>query len=304
MSKPNSKVFPPQSIYFLHIPKTGGTSLNKLLRSYYKPKRWLPVYELPQLLQLSRQKINSYKCFGGHFGTGLFSLLDRPVDSMTMLRDPFEQFISNIHFVRRYCLNEYNPANYSEHDRQTYNELINIFSKDDYIERIIDYPPMSKNFINCQSRQLGCELDLQPLLGKSTPDVTVEKLIWDQADMDAIFYAAKCRLDNMAVVGILESFADSCRLVCNLLQIHVYGTYPEINVSNERQQNVHSSYRQLGVVSSSLANKIDELLQYDHKIYDYGKLIFQSQLEILNSKPPRDSNHLRKLMAKVRALLG
>lgn len=296
-------------LYFLHIPKTAGSSLSYLLRNHYQPQLWLPAATLPELLTLRRQDINTYQCFGGHFGTGLFSLLDRPVSCITMLRDPFEQFISNINFARK-IINNHKLDDYPIEYRQYCTELINICSESNYIERIINHPFFIGIFANYQTRYLGCHLDLQPFLGKGSPSITLDQLIADQTDMEVIFNSAKRTLDPMAAVGIVENFGDSCRLICNFLGISFQGVCPQLNIAPGRQKGPQASYRQSGIISADLADRIDELIQYDYKIYAYGKAIFDRQLQELNKKP-RESNdknakysNLSKFFFKLRSFLG
>ena len=59
----------PASLYFLHIPKTAGSSLSKVLQGGYRPESRLPAHEWQGLVGLDRHSINRHDYFAGQFGT-------------------------------------------------------------------------------------------------------------------------------------------------------------------------------------------------------------------------------------------
>ena len=86
--------------YFLHIPKTAGTSV----------KAWLqaqggfcicPDSLWTQLLRREREALGNYDLFAGHFYTSLAGYLHRDLSSFTFLRHPVEKSISHyLHIMR------------------------------------------------------------------------------------------------------------------------------------------------------------------------------------------------------------
>ena len=86
--------------YFLHIPKTAGTSV----------KAWLqaqggfcicPDSLWSQLLRREREALGNYDLFAGHFYTSLAGYLHRDLSSFTFLRHPVERSISHyLHIMR------------------------------------------------------------------------------------------------------------------------------------------------------------------------------------------------------------
>lgn len=79
--------------YFLHIPKTAGTTMGAVLFRRY-PQSEILNCPTAHLLQMPPEEINARRAFAGHWGTELLSMLDRPIDCLTVVRDPFERTIS------------------------------------------------------------------------------------------------------------------------------------------------------------------------------------------------------------------
>lgn len=285
----------PSSLYFLHIPKTAGTSLGQMLQCYGQSSKWLPYYEVPHLLALSRKTINSYQYFRGHFGTGLLSLLDQIPTCITMLRDPFEHLVSLIQHSRE-RIKDWDISNLPSE----FHRIFKVLSGDNYLEESVLDPVASPLFINVQARYLGCELDLKPYFGNASPFLTVETLTRQETDLNAIVKRAKQKLDSMAVVGLVEGFDDSCRLICDLLGMQARDTYPQLNLSPDRRVKGYSSYRQSGLMSPLLADKIDELIRFDREVYEYGKAIFRRQLEtLISSKSARQSGQGKRTLSRL-----
>lgn len=94
------------TVIFLHIPKTAGTTLIKVLDRHYPAHR---VYSLGldahaavkafKMLPLAeRQQIRLLR---GHMPFGLHSDLPQPSTYVTVLRDPIERVISEYYFILR-----------------------------------------------------------------------------------------------------------------------------------------------------------------------------------------------------------
>lgn len=107
---------------YLHIPKTGGSTLNSMLYTQYKTTSgqkaeygwWRDgVYYLPDgFIRQPAGDIENQVRRGiqrpdtsavlGHFAFGLHEYLDRPARYMTMLRDPIQRVLSLYHHMRQF----------------------------------------------------------------------------------------------------------------------------------------------------------------------------------------------------------
>jgi hypothetical protein len=268
------------SIYFLHIPKTAGSSLSGIIRGAYPQKLAMPAYEIPELLKLNREEINKFQCFTGHFGTGLFSLLDRNIPCVTMLRDPFERTVSLIHYSRKIVSSSDIP-NLS-------NEIKQIIIKGD-LQEIVYHQSLSKIVENIQTLYLGYDVNLNNssdspnsiLDWNSKTAICLEVLfiqLLHELDMNKIVDNAKKRLDTMEVVGIVEQFNDSAELICKFLGVSVPKKFHQENVSPEKLSLGGLTYRKSGEIPENVIKRIDELTACDQEIYEYGKTLFARQL--------------------------
>lgn len=87
----------PEPVIFLHIPRTGGMSLRKLMHLTYGyhniGRPWWGEHEGETLTDAVKRK----KAWYGHFRFGLHRELDRPVKYITILREPAARLLSEYH---------------------------------------------------------------------------------------------------------------------------------------------------------------------------------------------------------------
>jgi len=266
-------------IYFLHIEKTAGSSLASLIRRAYPQQQAIPVYECPALANLNREQINNYRCYTGHFGTSLYSLLDREIPTITVLRDPFERAIS--HLLHGERLNE--PSTFVWGLVVRAGHWLWDTIENDEIRRRIETPVVGAILRDYQTRTLGVDIDLSSHMGKPIPKIYA--LIQDAEvgqNMDSILERAKKRLDAMAVVGIVERFDDTVRLVCNYLGIPVPDVAPVMNVAPGHA--FHIRHRDSGLISPDLAALIDRITVYDRELYEYARKLMNARLQDVTNR--------------------
>ena len=97
----------PQNIIFDHLPKCGGTSLNKLLESNYSRKRIFkmsgsdPDKSVTEFLSLHSSKRNQMNLIYGHLAGKLIHSVDKNFIVITVLREPIDRIISHYYYVQR-----------------------------------------------------------------------------------------------------------------------------------------------------------------------------------------------------------
>ncbi len=79
----------PPANYFVHIPKTAGTSFIVLLDRFYAAEKIYPHQLWREAKDIDLAQNEQYDLYRGHFGGGGVSVLThRAVEFFTILRDP------------------------------------------------------------------------------------------------------------------------------------------------------------------------------------------------------------------------
>jgi glycosyltransferase involved in cell wall biosynthesis len=90
---------------FVHIPKTAGTALARVMEREYAPGSLFRVYgdtdqRLATLRALTPRDQLAIRAVVGHMAMGLDRELEGPSAYLTIVRDPVERIISHYHYVR------------------------------------------------------------------------------------------------------------------------------------------------------------------------------------------------------------
>jgi Galactose-3-O-sulfotransferase len=170
-----------EALIFLHIPKSAGTTLNRLIEWEY------PLFEMysvdpvffrwsrARLWRLPKRRLQSFRVFKGHMPFGLHEILPQPATYVTVMRGAVERVISAYYFMSNYILH----PNYWKFRRERW-------TLEDFVRR--------------------------------SPRENVQTKMIAGADYDApcteeILLKAKENLQHFSVLGLTERFEESLALM-------------------------------------------------------------------------------------------
>ena len=99
-----------EALIFLHVPKSAGTTLNRLIEREY------PLFEIysidpvffrwswTHLQRVPEKRLKRTRVFKGHMLFGLHEILPQPATYITVLRDPIDRVVSAFYFMSNYKL--------------------------------------------------------------------------------------------------------------------------------------------------------------------------------------------------------
>jgi|688.fasta_scaffold176364_2 hypothetical protein len=260
--------FEPPPVYFMHVPKTAGSSLRKVLFSAYAPQQRLSP-EAWQLHKIDSTSIGRFRCIASHLGPGVLPFMQQQKFAcITMLRDPIEHRISSI-FYRQAQLNQH-----PEIFQPAYMEQMQPLLKADLRTWLDARRPYESG--NPQTRFFGTVKALQPYFKDGEVGQRGQSLLQpidlpnlsDNTDMAQVAARARRQLESMAVVGITERFTESVALICDLLGIPLPRQLPRENIGTQKRAIQNTGYR--ATTPPDLIERIEAANQYDLALYAYA----------------------------------
>jgi hypothetical protein len=246
----------PPVVIFLHAPKTGGTTLVRIIERQFASGSVLNLYDSSygeELAAYPADEIHRLRAVVGHFYFGVHAFIPRPSFYITLLRDPVDRVISHYHFVRR------EPGHYLH---QAANEL-------SLREFVVACGADEPN--NDQTRLLAGRYQAEgnaPCAG----------------DMLA---AAKRNLrEHIAVVGLTEEFDRSL-----LLMRRTFGWGKPFYV----RENVTKKLSRRELVSPETRSVIQDYNALDQEIYDDARSLFKERVRGQDASFQHELNRFRKL---------
>ncbi|HEY8669959.1 MAG TPA: sulfotransferase family 2 domain-containing protein [Terriglobales bacterium] len=253
-----------ESIIFLHVPKTAGTTLNRLIEWEYDLFEMYsvdPVFFLwsaAHLRKLSKERLRKIRVFKGHMLFGIHKILPQPATYITVLRDPIERTLSAFYFMRSYKLH---PL-YWKFKRENW-------TLEDFVRRL-------------PRENVQCKI--------------VAGAVYEDPCTEEIFEKARHHLrEHFSVVGLSERFEETLALL-KLRFGWKLKSYTSFNVTRPRPKK-HD-------LPQSTLELITEKNSFDVMFYDYASKLFQEAVDKNAAEVSRIAGELGSARARAQGSLS
>lgn len=245
-------------LYYLHIPKTAGTTLIESLKKHFPSDSILEPQSWKQLSHNMPNDFSNFRLVKGHFGYAVYRILPKKPVYITVLREPEEVVISHLKMLRR---------------QQTPRRRFNISENDTISELILR--PVIKGLLNPQAHWLVADLDVISLTKGLDLKLLDKFLLEDQAEFmlshisdKKLLEIAKERLSKFAFVGIVERFEESLFLLHYIMGWRPIRNIVQLNPTPTKIEEE---------LSKEAINLLKERTKVDKELYKFAEQIFENR---------------------------
>lgn len=249
---------PPFVLYLAHIPKTGGTTVDSLLRQRINGWRCSPLIGVTDMLRLPPARLDGFDFISGHleFGYHLGSLVSRPVRPLVFLRDPRALLLS---MYKQLWKDRADPLR--AHVEKNCPGLEAFFH-----DRVASaYVANSQvRYLALAERRLG-PADIAAIRAAQSPG-QVGQVVREANERERelrpehLLARAIKRLRECWFVGISEQMEESMNALASRLGWGPFGPTPRLNESPDR--------RHWAELPAGLRRRLNELTVLDRVLYD------------------------------------
>ncbi len=246
-----------ETLIFLHIPKTGGSTLYKILEQHYSRAQTetLDAPKIQRFKTLPAAQRGRYRLIQGHLYFGLHRFIPGPSTYITFLRNPVERVLSF------YCYARSTPDHY----------LYPLLTAERLDLKTLLARELTSELCNSQTRFLAGD-------EWGDPQRVVTRAALERAE-------ANLR-SHFRVVGLLEEFDASLLLLCRAFDWHL-PFYVKENVTTEKPDGTS-----LDVETRRLVENANCL---DLELYKYARDLFDEQRRAAGDSLAADLCHFRRL---------
>jgi hypothetical protein len=257
-----------EKLIFIHIPKTGGTTLHYILVQNYKADEICPE-RFNKLNYYDRQAISTFLFYSGHFDVGQLQNIDPPYKRITLLREPRSRILSLYYFWRAH--------------------------KWSIIERNqLDGPRVAKSldllrFLRCRTAAIPGNIDniqtrtlLGPIFvghdgGYRHMGAAIDK-------SEALARACE-QIDAFDFVGLTEEFDESLRRLCALLGVERPAHVPRARDHRNAEADPNLEKIEREIVTPEIEAELDRLTELDAPLYAYARRKFSEVAGRADERP-------------------
>ena len=272
-----------RALLFIHIHKTAGTTLHRIIEQEYNPflvytiEGGIIEWSIDHFKGLSERRRGALRVVKGHMSFGLHEFLPQPSTYITFLRDPIERCISSYSYSKG---NQINP----------FYRRINQEKLD--LAQFVAIAPWNNN-LQCKAIAGIDRRDYRPLAlfremtqaGAKAPDPGLDR--W--SNEETLQRAQDNLRQYFGFVGLTERFAESLAVLKHLFgwKLSSYSSYRKSRNRPQRE-----------TFDPALLAAVEERNQFDRALYEFGKKMFDDLAARLDLDLGREAASFRRTGAE------
>ncbi len=249
-------------LYFMHIPKTAGTTVNDLMRRNIPIERTTvrnELYYFHLFNKVDKEEVEKFNYIAGHFNFSSVNDINKKLISFTVLRDPIERTISQFSELRK-TFGKREPSNLVNSTQEyIYQKIIveniefDTFVKDSFFQK--------QFIVNFQTMFIGS--DQKQIFLVNEP---IERQM-DRINLDK----AISNLSKFEFIGFQDKMEETMLKVA-----YMCGFYPEKKVRRLNANTLTEKIRKS--LSDETMNMLKDMLKLDYELIEIARGIFSEQL--------------------------
>jgi hypothetical protein len=244
-------------LFFLHIPKTAGSSMRLYLRNQYRKEIICPITmnSWDDIVSADVRGLKNFQLMHGHCGFNVRGLLHPEIKTLTVLRHPFDLTLSLIRHLKR------DPGFHPLHN----------LAKDCSIREIIGGERFDFPFANIQTAFLSASVDPFEVYRSIKENGSVGES-WNPAGLERgpDIDVAMRNLEKIDFVGLVDRLDDFLPMVSSDMSYHPPTVFPRSNAAPGDRTDFNS-------LASGDIEAIEACNQLDLKLYAHAQRIFEER---------------------------
>lgn len=238
------------TIFFCHIPKTGGVALRYYFQNQYAVQKICPTYDWRKFLQAEPSGLSQYSLFQGHYPLDLARFLPT-AQRIAFLREPVARTVSLLMHIRR-------DSNFHPLHHVAFGKTI---------EQMLDVPELLVQIANQQTAYLGSRMMVP------ASDIAAKSVVEFGSDVGEVLTEPDINLaiENLRqldFLGLTEQMDESLWRLSDR-----YGFHPVMNFG-KRNEASNADAHCYDELSARTIERIRAVNDLDIQLYDAARAIF------------------------------